>query len=83
MAGYLTRDNASCVHLPPPGATLGPPGWGGACAGSKPAAANDLTPKAQPLACDAKKPFSTSESFEPYGAWPKPHPNDREHWMTT
>ena len=25
--------------------------------------------KAQPLACDFSKPFSTSESFEPYGVF--------------
>ena len=39
-----------------------------------------LGPKAQPEACDFAKPFSTSESFEPYETFPKPHPRDRERW---
>ena len=80
---YMMQDNATCVHPPKPGATLGPPGWGGAYAGSKPRcyASHDLGPKAQPEACDYKRPFSTSESFEPFDKFPAPHPNDREHWM--
>ena len=32
---YLMHDNATCIHPPEPGARLGPPGWGGAYAGSK------------------------------------------------
>ena len=84
MSAYLKEDNQTCVHPPEPGAKLGPPGWGGAYAGSKPRcyASHDLAPRAQPLACDFSKPFSTSESFEPYGQFPKPHPKDREHWLT-
>lgn len=85
MEAYLTHDNASCIHPPLAGAKLAPPGWGGAYNGSKPRcyASHDLAPRAQPLACNFDKPFSTSESFEPYGEWPKPHPKDPEHWMTT
>ena len=73
-----------CVHPPEPSATLGPPGWGGSYAGSKPRcyASHDLGPRAQPDACNYDKPYSASESFEPYGKWPKPHPLDqqRERW---
>ena len=84
MRAYLMEDNATCIHPIAKDAPLGPPGWGGAYAGSKPRcyASHDLGMKAQPLACDFSKPFSTSESFEPYGVFPKPHPNDREHWLT-
>ena len=72
------------VHPIPKDATLGPPGWGGAYAGSKPRcyASHDLGPRAQPQACDFSKPFSTSESFEPYGQWPKPHPAAAAHWLS-
>ena len=85
MSAYISEDNSTCVHPPKPGDVLGPPGWGGAYAGSKPRcyASHDMGPRAQPLACDFNKPFSTSESFEPYGKFPKPHPNDREHWLTS
>jgi len=81
---YLMQDNATCVHPPQAGAELGPPGWGGSYQGSKPRciASHDMGPKAQPTACDYAKPFSTSESFEPYGVFPKPHPGDREKWLT-
>ena len=80
---YMMQDNATCVHPPKKGATLGPPGWGGSYAGSKPRcyASHDLGPKAQPDACNFDRPYSKSESFEPYGQWPKPHPTEnREHW---
>ena len=36
MQAYKMEDNATCVHPIPPGTKLGPPGWGGAYAGSKP-----------------------------------------------
>ena len=66
------------------GERLGAPGWGGSYAGSKPRcyASHDLGPKAQADACNFDKPFSSSESWEPYGKWPKPHPLDRtrERW---
>ncbi|EOD14633.1 hypothetical protein EMIHUDRAFT_197105 [Emiliania huxleyi CCMP1516] len=35
---------------------------------------------AQPHACDFAQPFSTAESWEPDGAWPKPHPRARREW---
>jgi len=80
---YMKEDNGTCVHPPPPGATLGPPGWGGAYRGSKPRciASHDLGPKAQPFACNFSHPFSTAESWEPEGVFPKPHPANRENWM--
>jgi len=82
LSGYLTQDNASCLHPPRAGAVLSPPGWGGAYAGSKPRcyASHDLGPQAQPHACDFAQPFSTAESWEPDGAWPKPHPRARREW---
>ena len=69
MRNYLMYDNTTCVHPPKPGTVLGPPGWGGSYAGSKPRcyASHDLGPKAQPDACNFDKPFSSSESWEPYG----------------
>ena len=78
------EDNSTCVHLPKPGQTLGPPGWGGSYAGSKPRclASHDLGPKAQPDACRREKPFATGESFEPWGAFPKMHLDNKEGWMT-
>ena len=84
MNAYLMEDNATCITPIPQDKPLGPPGWGGAYAGSKPRcyASHDLAPRAQPQACDFQRPFSTSESFEPYGAFPKPHPRDPEHWLT-
>ena len=83
-AAYMMEDNATCVHPPKPNEVLGPPGWGGSYAGSKPRcyASHDLGPKAQPKACDFNRPFSTSESFVPYGEFPRPHPRDPEQWMT-
>ena len=85
LSAYLTEDNATCVHPPAKGgAPLGPPGWGGAYAGSKPrcTASHDLAPAAQPTACEWGKPYSTSESWEPFGKFPRPHEKDREHWLT-
>jgi hypothetical protein len=81
---YMMQDNGTCVHPPKPGASLAPPGWGGSYAGSKPRcyASHDLGPKAQPDACNFDRPFSMSESFEPYGVFPKPHPRESsEHWL--
>jgi len=81
---YLKEDNDTCIHPIPAGATLGPPGWGGAYNGSKPRclAGHDLNPRAQPDACKFEKPFSTSESFAPPGEFPVTHPRDREGWNT-
>ena len=80
MKDYLKEDNATCVHPPKPGETLSRPGWGGAYAGSKPRcyASHDMNPKAQPEACSFSKPFSMSESWEPQGKFPYPHPKDAE-----
>ena len=46
-------------------------------------ASHDLMPRAQPEACDFAKPFSTSESFEPFDSFPYAHPRDkeRERWL--
>jgi len=79
---YIAQDNSTCVHPPEPGAKLSAPAWGGSYQGSKPRcyASHDMGPKAQPDACDYKKPFSTAESFEPYGVFPKPHPACPENW---
>ena len=84
MAQYLMEDNATCLHPPPAGAVLGPPGWGGAYRGSKPrcTASHDLAPIAQPEACNHAKPFSFAESWEPWDRFPKPHPRDTQHWAT-
>ena len=81
---YLMLDNATCVHPPAKGEKLGPPGWGGAYRGSKPrcTASHDLAEIAQPHACEYDKPYSTSESWEPFGSWPKPHERDPNHWDT-
>ncbi len=79
---YKMEDNATCVHPPKAGEVLKAPGWGGAYKGSKPrcSAGHDLLPRAQPEACDFDKPFSTSESFAPWGEFPVPHPKSREGW---
>ena len=84
LAGYLTRDNATCVPPPTAGAILSPPGWGGAYRGSKPRcyASHDRSPAAQPHACDYDSPYSTAESFEPDGVWPRAHPNSKDGWDT-
>ena len=82
---YLMQDNATCVHPPKPGEKLQKPGWGGAYAGSKPRcyASHDLGKAAQPEACNFDKPYSSSESWEPHGKFPVPHPLDkkRERWL--
>ena len=59
---YIAQDNSTCVHPPEPGAKLSAPAWGGSYMGSKPRcyASHDMGPKAQPDACDYKKPFSTA-----------------------
>jgi len=82
LSGYLTRDNSTCVHPPPPNSKLAPPGWGGAYKGSKPRcyASHDLGPAAQPHACDFASPFSTAESWQPEGVFPSAHPASRDHW---
>ena len=85
MQAYKMEDNATCVHPIPPGTKLGPPGWGGAYAGSKPrcVASHDMGPKAQPEACRYEKPFSTAESWEPFDKFPTPHPANPQAWGTT
>ena len=82
LDSYLMMDNATCVHPPQRGARLTPPGWGGAYRGSKPRcyASHDRAPAAQPHACDFEKPYSTSESFEPDGVFPRAHPHNRDAW---
>ena len=84
LQAYTKEDNTTCVHPPKPGQKLGPPGWGGAYAGSKPRcmASHDLNAKAQPEACSFSKPFATAESWEPYGTFPKPHSKDPSKWDT-
>ena len=72
---YTMQDNTTCVHPPKASETIGPPGWGGSYKGMHPrcAASHDLNPKAQPGACDYKTPYSTAESFEPWGREARPH----------
>eukprot|EP00964_Phaeocystis_antarctica_P030432 scaffold17193_cov69-Phaeocystis_antarctica.AAC.2 len=84
LGQYTMEDNATCLHPPPAGAVLGPPGWGGAYRGSKPrcTASHDLAPAAQPEACNYAKPFSFAESWEPWDKFPKPHEKDQQHWAT-
>ena len=87
MRNYLMEDNATCIRPIPPGTALGPPGWGGAYAGSKPRcyASHDLNKIAQPEACSkAGEPpntgFQPGTSFEPYGKFPWAHPRERRMW---
>ena len=82
LDAYLTQDNSTCVHPPRSGELLHGPGWGGAYRGSKPRcyASHDRSPGAQPHACDWNKPYATSESWEPDGTFPKPHPSNRDGW---
>ena len=84
---YMMEDNATCIRPIPPGTALGPPGWGGAYAGSKPRcyASHDLNKIAQPEACSkAGEPpntgFQPGTSFEPYGKFPWAHPRERRMW---
>mmetsp|Transcript_7561 Transcript_7561/g.21386 ORF Transcript_7561/g.21386 Transcript_7561/m.21386 type:complete len:305 (-) Transcript_7561:405-1319(-) len=80
---FKTEDNSTCVRPIVPGTPLRPPGWGGAYAGSKPrcTASHDLRPIAQPTACDSYQRWLGGESFEPFGVFPKPHPDDKVDWM--
>ena len=85
MHHYLMEDNATCIR-PLSGAALGPPGYGGAYAGSKPrcVASHDLRQIAQPDACsdrDGKGPHQAGESFEPFDAFPYSSPRDNYDWV--
>jgi hypothetical protein len=75
---YQMEDNATCVHPPPQGASLGAPGWGGAYAGSKVrcVASHDLRPFAQPDACDQYKPWLGGTSFAGFDDFPRTHRDD-------
>jgi len=76
---YRMEDNETCIHAIPAGKALGPPGWGGAYAGSKPRceASHDQRSFAQPEIC---KKMISGESFEPWTAFPRPHPRDAVRW---
>ena len=84
MEKYVVQDNATCVTPIRRGAALGPPGWGGAYNGSKPrcVASHDLRPIAQPDACTRYRSWLGGESFAPFDAFPRAHPDDRTPWMT-
>lgn len=75
MNHYLSEDNATCI-TPPPASGLGPPGWGGAYAGSKPrcVASHDLRSFAQPDACsprDGAGPHQPGTSFADFDTFPR------------
>ena len=83
MNHYLMEDNATCIRPPP---KAGPPGWGGAYAGSKPrcAASHDLRSFAQPEACtprDGGGPHQPGTSFESFEAFPKASATDAFDWV--
>ena len=73
MSQYLMEDNATCLHPPPAGAVLGPPGWGGAYRGSKPrcTASHDLAPIAQP---EARSPTPSPTPAPAHAPSPAPAP---------
>ena len=75
---FLTEDNATCVHPPSAGATLGPPGWGGAYRGSKVrcVASHDLRSFAQPDACKTYKAWLGGTSMNGWNEFPMTHPLD-------
>ena len=54
---YLTEDNATCLRPPPAGMALGPPGWGGAWAGSHVPClgAHDLSAAEEKGACEPER----------------------------
>ncbi len=64
---YVTQDNASCLRPPQPGAVLGPPGWGGAYAGSHSPclASHDLSAKEEQGVCTpGTKMYNESGHFD-------------------
>ena len=75
---FQMEDNATCVHPIPPDATLGPPAWGGAYAGTKVrcVASHDLRPFAQPDACLSYKTWLGGTSFKGWDEVPTTHPQD-------
>ena len=50
---YITHDNSTCLRPPAPGEKLGPPGWGGAWAGTHVPclASHDLSAKEEAGVC--------------------------------
>jgi len=75
MDHYVSEDNSTCI-TPPPVSGLGPPGWGGAYAGSKPrcVASHDLRNFAQPEACsprDGRGGHQPGTSFADFDTFPR------------
>ena len=69
IARYITEDNSTCLRPPAAGAALGPPGWGGAYAGTKPPclASHDLSAKEEEGVCDKGMPM-----WQKSGHWDGP-----------
>jgi len=87
LNNYLMYDNATCTKPITAGTPLGPPGWGGSYAGSKPrcVASHDLRSFAQPDICSSrggKPPFQPGTSFAPFDAFPLPStsPEEKYDW---
>ena len=83
MQLYLMQDNATCTR---PIAKLGPPGYGGAYAGSKPrcVASHDLRSFAQPDVCSSrngKPPHQPGTSFADFESFPYPSDGERYDWQ--
>jgi hypothetical protein len=85
MSHYLMYDNSTCIQqIPTTG--LGPPGYGGAYAGSKPrcVASHDLRHFAQPDVCSSrggKPPHQPGTSFDPFDRFPNPSSSEPYDWM--
>ena len=79
IEAYSNQDNSTCVHPITDAATLRPPGWGGAYAGSKVrcTASHDLRQIAQPDACKQYASWLGGTSFSGWDEFPKDHPLDR------
>ena len=85
MAHYLMEDNATCTRPIPPGAALGPPGWGGSYRGSKArcAASHDQRSFAQPDVClprYGKPAHQPGTSFASFDEFPTPSEQDPFDW---
>jgi len=76
---YHVEDNSTCVHPIDPSTKLGPPGWGGAYAGSKVRceASHDLRHFAQPDACKQYAGWLGGTSFAKWDEFPWTHAQDR------
>ena len=80
------EDNATCIRAPPVSGPFGPPGFGGAYAGSKTrcAASHDLRDFAQPEACQPRNggpPFQPGTSFAGFDEFPSPSGGEPYDWL--